>query len=1859
MADTVSTGAQTAVTATTTSLGAVTFQLPDEAEVAAAAFRLPPNRAVEIKVALVNFTKPPKTAKFELFAAQPPATGGKPVATVNATTKTATEASGSFTFDPKKHKLTSTAFVRATADGAPPVVAQVGVDTKGAFDLKWDKAGPLVRPGQAVTLRCRFVGYPAPTNAKFELFPAHETGFKNPKGPAPTPFKTLTPTEKGDVLTADFTIELPPDAPPPAEGKLADMPGIFFVVKIDKDHALSPVQPVLPDLEVRFEPGDPNWLFEPIVGKKATFKGEGQPGAADPDKNPDSKSGKFPNRVLGIKQRLQALGFYYETLPALTDAKGRNRQTRVFRKCVRWYWKHVSPGPDKKDPIPMIDEAGYNPAKDDEQPPRGPRRVDFDKFKDEWFQDLEKRVREGLYAQDPPADKKDPPPAAGELDFAREVKLVGPGDLATHQQEHIIGAAAKPAPVDWTRELTKAPYDRYQEPLAFKPPLKHGDIRNQMEEIHFARNPALLRLPIVARTKMKRKDGKTVDGPADGFRVLFQLVAVNDDISKDPPYLDVLDLRATSRVVNRLGAFGTPTPAAKAGDPPPKGPRTYVKEVVERFKTATKAAEADPTWWNATSDFGGKRSDKVGVVGATGVLPVGANGRLLGALDDAAFPWSALDATKKNAAHQTTYARSVSVPLIGGRAALVLSPSRRGGDSYRVRAFVEPPKVPGAPAPASPPTPVGEKTTAALTVWRRVRITRYFQKKVPADWSADSIKELGGPLEDIDWKRVAEIYKQAFLIIEPPAEKRELTKALRDEALKRTIAYFTKLAPLGATGHNLVPLRRRNESATPPPQLPLRNLNPTLDYARLWRHVDAAAPDTPFMFDIREQDEYLADAGKAANTHAGFRTDAAIPSPYYSAIVADFILWAMVYMPVFLDEDDPPGSTDFDPVPAPGLTCLQSLMADNVTGSRGAGWCTHFPANSNISTGGDLLKRTDPSAFIQRSRGGDIQVDYTHENGGTFRVVHTVPTPPPNPTIGDSLDSIRAVLRGLGTQVPTKITVGAATVDNPAVVDGRVIFELGPTTLTAATEAPVGEINPSGNNGSGIPFVFSPKDAAGNFTGKTAPLLLKDGTPAKATSSLADLQASPANNVRPWASLDRDDGTRRLPPLPGTPTTVLHTRVLPPPAGGFSLGDLVLLFGQIGCTSHEVLADGSVQIKFPSAKKATKPKLVLSGFLFWYSFSREDLGGNKFRFTSEGVYRNLSATTNFISTFNEANPAATPLNFDLSDMNEGITLSPGDIVRVNRFRLQDDLAAGAKRKLFDDVDPLDPSERVIFKTLDFVYGDGVGQNGKTIQKWCDFVQANLAKLSRDGDIVSFKPRHTFPLLPAGQASWFFFRQKAVYGKFAMDALNLEIVIERTTNDPDTGRKRIVRDAFLPFDAPRNFAPLEMFPSGIAPGHRSFWLFFGRGSYKNEGTRGPDPANKRGQGFRVPSGGLSYDLGTNAAHELGHSLYLRHHFTGNRFADIADHDHDDLCFMGYFTSWTDQGGGKKGLGVTKEDWLDGKNRETGRADACGRCMLKLRGWHVGHDPKHIPQNAPAGSNAFSFPLAKASFIADWPGAQTGGGGNVGPSPVPPQPIPPKPKPPIHRDCTEVSGGHFDFDRSFVRKDGVLALAKVHQSLGSDPTSRAMIFGHTDTVGTEEYNKLLSERRAKSVLAVLTHDADFWESLHGQESWGLKPVQIMLNAVRPPADAAIAEDDIAGPETTGALKRFQGRAGIGQSGQNDKATRRALYVEYFKVAGAQPVGAARFKDFGGTRCMGCSEYNPFSASGKDEASRRVEVMIFDPADDPADLPCTIGAVGPCRANLLKAGETAEKTPPGGGNFKCKVYLKLSALCPGASA
>lgn len=133
------------------------------------------------------------------------------------------------------------------------------------------------------------------------------------------------------------------------------------------------------------------------------------------------------------------------------------------------------------------------------------------------------------------------------------------------------------------------------------------------------------------------------------------------------------------------------------------------------------------------------------------------------------------------------------------------------------------------------------------------------------------------------------------------------------------------------------------------------------------------------------------------------------------------------------------------------------------------------------------------------------------------------------------------------------------------------------------------------------------------------------------------------------------------------------------------------------------------------------------------------------------------------------------------------------------------------------------------------------------------------------------------------------------------------------------------------------------------------------------------------------------------------------------------------------------------------------------------------------------------------------------------------------------------CREVPGAHFEFGRSFVRRNAIPVLADIAEDLHGEPIRRGMIFAHTDKAGGDALNKELSERRARAVLALLTHDAAAWEELwtnqwsggNWSELWGTRELQHLLTALHVPTEDGLplVENGIADHRTTDAVKRFQ--------------------------------------------------------------------------------------------------------------------------------
>ena len=259
--------------------------------------------------------------------------------------------------------------------------------------------------------------------------------------------------------------------------------------------------------------------------------------------------------------------------------------------------------------------------------------------------------------------------------------------------------------------------------------------------------------------------------------------------------------------------------------------------------------------------------------------------------------------------------------------------------------------------------------------------------------------------------------------------------------------------------------------------------------------------------------------------------------------------------------------------------------------------------------------------------------------------------------------------------------------------------------------------------------------------------------------------------------------------------------------------------------------------------------------------------------------------------------------------------------------------------------------------------------------------------------------------------------------------------------------------------------------------------------------------------------------------------------------------------------------------------------------------------------------------------------------------------------------------QVDDVRFEFDSSFVLPDAADDFTAVDLIHRANPDAPVSIFGHADPVGDDEYNKILSGRRAMAIFAVLTRRVDLWERLHakphGRDDWKAGVFGIMRQA----------------------LGAVDGATGV-PSSPAARATLFAAYMDLLcrNVAG-RPFTLDARRDFlargddkeGKGDFQGCGEFNPdiILAAGtpgrdqpgpnaaRDEANapnRRVVILFFTPGAkaEPSDWPCPRALEGTagCRKRLWSdatqrrrpAAETRDQRKTG-DTYACRFYDRIA--------
>jgi len=278
------------------------------------------------------------------------------------------------------------------------------------------------------------------------------------------------------------------------------------------------------------------------------------------------------------------------------------------------------------------------------------------------------------------------------------------------------------------------------------------------------------------------------------------------------------------------------------------------------------------------------------------------------------------------------------------------------------------------------------------------------------------------------------------------------------------------------------------------------------------------------------------------------------------------------------------------------------------------------------------------------------------------------------------------------------------------------------------------------------------------------------------------------------------------------------------------------------------------------------------------------------------------------------------------------------------------------------------------------------------------------------------------------------------------------------------------------------------------------------------------------------------------------------------------------------------------------------------------------------------------------------------------------------------------CWRLNDLRFDFDSSFVMPAAHGEFVALRKIIDAHPGSPMSVFGHSDPVGNLEYNKELSGRRAEAIYSLLTHDVARWEKLyknsHGGDDWGLKQIQVMLDAL------AYDPGNTAGESTKrskDAIQAFQRANNLNDDGDAGPLTRAVLFQKYFEFLFPRKVEKTEFLhkgiDPGGKGdFQGCGEFNPAMILSKDEAkkmseeernaengvNRRVLILFFKPGteDHVEKWPCPRVAEGggDCKkrfwsdADKRRAKQEERRTfADTEDTFACRFYHRLTESSP----
>jgi len=244
-------------------------------------------------------------------------------------------------------------------------------------------------------------------------------------------------------------------------------------------------------------------------------------------------------------------------------------------------------------------------------------------------------------------------------------------------------------------------------------------------------------------------------------------------------------------------------------------------------------------------------------------------------------------------------------------------------------------------------------------------------------------------------------------------------------------------------------------------------------------------------------------------------------------------------------------------------------------------------------------------------------------------------------------------------------------------------------------------------------------------------------------------------------------------------------------------------------------------------------------------------------------------------------------------------------------------------------------------------------------------------------------------------------------------------------------------------------------------------------------------------------------------------------------------------------------------------------------------------------------------------------------------------------------------------HFWFDKAFVEPCMLEVLKKVADFAAAHLDQKLLVVGHTDLVGSDDYNQSLSERRSRAVFAALTFGRDQagavaeWNTLRRRatgglpnvsDTWSTREYQYILQDLDYYSGAI---DEQHGPDTDAAVRAFQEDNALPSTGQVDDATWTALIKAYL---GQEPLSVPEsqfFKnsangcDGGIVKWIGCGEKDPVkNTQDAWRPNRRCE-LLFVNADR---IPCQIPKPVTFDLPVPGAGGTSWCLGPGDPQKRC---------------